>query len=145
MNRRGLVERPVSAGGIVTRTGENGVEVLLCGRLSPALWALPKGTPDPGESHEETALREVGEETGLEVKALRFVDSIDYWFARPSDGVRCHKTVHYYLMRPTGGDTGLHDGEFDDVRWFPAGLALEKMTYGNEAEVVEKGLSMASE
>ena len=145
MSGRRRVERPVSAGGIVTRTGSNGVEVLLCGRASPPLWALPKGTPESGETREETALREVSEETGLEVRAEGFVDQIDYWFVRSSDRVRCHKTVYFYLMSPTGGDIALHDAEFDDVRWFAAPDALKTMTYGNEAKVVEKGLSMASE
>ena len=145
MSGRRRVERPVSAGGIVTRTGSNGVEVLLCGRASPPLWALPKGTPESGETREETALREVSEETGLELRAEGVVDHIDYWFVRSSDRVRCHKTVYFYLMSPTGGDIALHDAEFDDVRWFAAPDALKTMTYGNEAKVVEKGLSMASE
>ncbi len=120
------------------------LEVVLCGRTSPELWALPKGTPDAGETREQTALREVCEETGLEVKTDGFIECIQYWFVRPSDRARCHKTVLYYLMSPTGGDVALHDHEFDDVRWFPVGEALKTMTYENEAKVVEKGLSMAS-
>ena len=63
---------------------------------------------------------------------------------RHSDGVRCHKTVTFYLMSATGGDLSLHDREFDDVQWFPTGEALTVMTHGNEVKVVEKGLSMAS-
>ncbi|MFN0251917.1 MAG: NUDIX domain-containing protein, partial [Kofleriaceae bacterium] len=61
------VEQAVSAGGVVFRHGAQGIEVLLCGRVREALWALPKGTPEHGESIEQTALREVGEETGLGV------------------------------------------------------------------------------
>ena len=63
---------------------------------------------------------------------------------RHSDGVRCHKTVTFYLMSATGGDTLEHDHEFDEVRWFPVSEALKTMTYENEAKVVEKGFSMAS-
>ena len=144
MRGRQRVERLVSAGGVVCRSGEDEVEVVLCGRNSPPLWALPKGTPDPGETHEQTALREVSEETGLAVETDGFIDSIDYWFVRPSDKVRCHKTVFFYLMSPTGGDIALHDREFDKVRWFPAREAQRTMTYGNEVEIVAKGLSMAS-
>ena len=145
MGRRQRVEKLVSAGGVVCRNGEVGIEVLLCGRNSPPIWALPKGTPEPGETREQVALREVSEETGLEVQAETFIDSIDYWFVRPPDGVRCHKTVFYYLMSATGGDISQHDQEFDYVRWFSAGEALNVMTYGNEVKVVEKGLSLASE
>jgi hypothetical protein len=47
-------------------------------------------------------------------------------------------------MTATGGDMSCHDGEFDDVRWFPAPEALRTMTHQNEVRVVEKGLSMAA-
>ena len=134
-----------SAGGIVHRDGQGAAEVVLCGRESPPIWALPKGTPEPGETREQTALREVMEETGLQVEQDEYVGSIHYWFLRPKDHVRCQKTVYYYLMRPVGGDTSLHDNEFDEVRWFPANKALEILTYKNEVRIVEKGLTMASE
>ena len=48
-------------------------------------------------------------------------------------------------MEATGGDTSNHDHEFDEVRWFPVDEALRTMTYENEAKIVEKGLSLASE
>lgn len=89
---------------------------------------------------EETAVREVQEETGLEVALVKHLGAIRYWFVRGSDGVRCRKTVHFYLMRPVGGSFASHDPEFDEVHWFPAGEALGVMTYGNEAQMVEKAL-----
>jgi 8-oxo-dGTP pyrophosphatase MutT (NUDIX family) len=137
------VEKLESSGGVVYRTKERGVEVLLCGRNSPLIWALPKGTPEPGESREQTAAREVGEETGLNVETDRFIGNIQYWFTRPTDRARCHKTVYFYLMNVTGGDVTRHDREFDRVQWFPLNEALKAMTYENEAKIVEKGLSMA--
>ena len=152
-NRR--VVNLVSAGGVVCRRDAQGLEVVLCGRESRsgegrsadgplALWALPKGTPDPGETREETALREVTEETGLQVEMEASLGTIDYWFVRPSDRARCHKTVHYYLMTAVGGDVSLHDDEFDDVRWFAADDALKAMTYENEAKIVEESFSVAA-
>ena len=144
MNSKVRVEELVSAGGVVFRNNGNGPEVVLCGKWMPRrLWALPKGTPEREETREQTALREVNEETGLEVRTQCFIDSIQYWFVRPQDGVRCHKTVLYYLMDSVGGDTSLHDNEFDEVRWFSVDDALKTMSYGNEAEVVKKGLTMA--
>ncbi len=125
------------------RSGMDGIEVALCGRRSQSLWALPKGSPEPGELREQTALREVSEETGLDVVILGYIGDIDYRFVLPS-GARCHKTVYYYLMTATGGDMSDHDSEFDDVRWFPAVEALWTMTYQNEVNIVEKGLSMAA-
>jgi 8-oxo-dGTP pyrophosphatase MutT (NUDIX family) len=132
----------MSAGGVVYRRGAHGVEVALCGRRQPKLWALPKGTPNAGETVEQTALREVREETGLDVLLERKVQSIAYWFVRAVDGVRCHKTVHFFLMRAVGGSVDRHDPEFDDVQWFPADEALRMLTHANEAKVVEEALAM---
>ena len=144
MRRKGRVEDLVSAGGVVYRVRDGAVEVVVCGLGSPMRWGLPKGTPDPAETREQTALREVGEETGLEVELERGIDSIEYWFVRPQDGVRCHKRVFFYLMSPTGGDVSQHDHEFDEVRWLPVEEALRTLTYENEVKVVQKGLSIIS-
>lgn len=138
-----LLERLTSAGGVVIRSAGRGYEVVLCGRLATGIWALPKGTPEIGESREQTAVREVTEETGLQVEIQSYIGSIQYQFVRQGDGAQCYKTVLYYLMNPIGGDISLHDHEFDQVRWFPIDDALRTMSYENEAAVVEKGLSMA--
>ena len=61
----------VSAGGVVYRRGPRGIEVVLCGRTEDGVWGLPKGTPSPGESLEQAAVREVTEETGLQVAIER--------------------------------------------------------------------------
>lgn len=97
-------------------------------------WTLPKGTPDPGETTEQTALREVGEETGLEVRILEPLGSIEYDFVQ--DGTRIHKTVHYYLMEPTGGDLSRHDAEFERVRWVPFDEADTLLSFATERELV---------
>lgn len=142
MRKRHTVEL-MSAGGVVYRNnGKSGIEVVICGREYPAVWGLPKGTPDPGETEEQTALREVREETGLDVVTERYIDSIRYWFVRASDGARCHKIVHYYLMRPVGGDLSRHDHEFDFVIWTSPDEASRTLTYENEVEIVQKGASM---
>ena len=143
VSKRQIVQK-VSAGGVVYRVGDVGIEVVLCGRVSPPIWALPKGTPWPGESHEETAVREVCEETGLSVKVVGFVGQTEYWFSDPIDEALCHKTVHFYLMSVVGGDTKLHDHEFDEVKWFLAVAAMRTLTYENEVAIVEKCLPLAS-
>ena len=112
------------------------MDVVLCGRREPLLWALPKGTPNPGETIEQTALREASEETGLQVELEGPLGSITYWFQW--DGARCFKTVHFHLMRSVGGSVERHDPEFDTVEWFPVEEALRIMTYPNEAEMVRK-------
>ena len=135
-----------SAGGVVVRRSDDvgaRLEVLLCGRERPRIWALPKGTPNPGETMKETALREVGEETGVEVEVRGRIGHIEYSFHRPGDGARCDKVVHFYLMLPTGGDTSRHDAEFDRVEWVEADRARCQLTHANEARLLEKAVCMA--
>ncbi len=114
--------------------------MVLVHRRHPKLWALPKGTPDAGETLEETALRETREETGLEVELEAPLRSISYAFVRSR--TRFHKTVHFFLMRPVGGDLSQHDHEFDEVRWFQLEEALEIMTHATERGVVEDAARM---
>lgn len=138
-------EKAVSAGGVVWRRAGDEIEILLCGRRSDNLWALPKGTPEAGETIEQAALREVREETGVTVQSDGVVGDIRYWFSRPQEGVRFYKTVHHFLMRPTGGDPALHDHEFDEVRWFPVAEALRLMSYENETRMLRRAVEMIRE
>jgi 8-oxo-dGTP pyrophosphatase MutT (NUDIX family) len=132
-------ERAESFGGVVYRRDEGGdVDIIIVGRKDPGIYGLPKGTPNPGESVEETALREVREETGVEVEIESKVDTIEYWFVRAAIDTRFHKFVHFYLMRPTGGDTSRHDHEHDFVEWLPLGQARALLTYQNEIRVLDK-------
>lgn len=139
---KGRVQRHVSAGGVVYRVSDGAIELALCGRNDPTRWSLPKGTPDGGESLEETALREVREETGLEVAIEAPIGSINYWFVTPLGGVRRNKTVHFYLMAHRGGCTDWHDPEFDVVKWFSSEEAASSLAYVNEAKILQQALGM---
>lgn len=135
MSRRLPIQEAVSAGGVVWRRGEDDrVEVVVCGRRADRIWGLPKGTPDPDEPIEETAIREVQEETGLRVRLGEPLGSIEYWFT--ARGVRYHKQVHHWLMEPVGGDVADHDHEFDEVRWLPAAEAFATLTYEGERQLI---------
>ena len=128
-----------SAGGIVI-DWKSGIPQLVVGmrrrERDSVTWTLPKGTPHAGESVEETALREVGEETGLTVRITGSLDSISYTFVQ--HGTRIHKTVHYFLMEPTGGDLAQHDHEFERVRWISFDEAPGTLTFETERALVER-------
>ena len=140
-----MIELESSGGVVVRERGCGAAEIVVCGFEAPpngVIWGLPKGTPEGAETREQTALREVREETGLQVSIRDFIASIEYRFARFTDGAACHKVVHFYLMRADGGDLSLHDDEFDYVRWLPAAQALSVLTYDNEVQVVESAISL---
>ncbi len=137
--RRLKTVRDVSAGGVAYRYGPAGVEIVLVGRHEPERWVLPKGTPNQGESLDQTAVREVVEETGIQVKLIRPLHDIQYWFVL--HGLRHYKTVHFYLMEAIGGDTSLHDHEYDVAAWFPIAEAEHRLAFANERAVVAKAIA----
>jgi len=137
------IDHQVSSGGVVVRKGKNCFEIVLCGRNIPTLWALPKGSPDKHEHLQQTALREVQEETGLQAQITASLGNTQYRYTRIQDAMTCHKTVHFYLMAPTGGDTSLHDSEFDHVSWFDESKAYEIMSYDGEIAIVKKAIELA--
>jgi 8-oxo-dGTP pyrophosphatase MutT (NUDIX family) len=140
--RHGAVARlrnatATSAGGIVVRYEAGRPQLVIGSRRRERdgwTWTLPKGTPMTGETTEQTAIREVAEETGLEVRITGSLDSIEYWFVQ--SGSRIHKTVHYFLMEPIGGDLARHDHEFDQVRWVGFDEAPTMLTFETERALV---------
>ena len=148
--------RAFSAGGVVFRLNSDGaheemstggkwedaqysnisIEVVLVGRSHSGIWALPKGTPEAGETLEQVAVREVQEETGLKVRLITYIGSITYSFVH--DKIRFQKQVRHFLFEAIGGDTSLHDAEYDRVEWFPISEALRRLTYQNEINILSQ-------
>ena len=135
------VERAVSAGGVVFRRTPHAIEVVLVSRRRERLWALPKGTPDPGESIEQTALREVREETGLEIAILEPLGEVRYSFTSRT-GHRVDKVVHHFLMEPNGGSFDHHDDEFDDVGWYDVHEAQRRLTHRNQLHILDQAVEL---
>jgi ADP-ribose pyrophosphatase YjhB (NUDIX family) len=126
-----------SAGGIVVRNSDSILQLVVGRRKRERegeTWTLPKGTPIAGESLEETALREVREETGLAVRIVSPLDSIKYTFVQR--GFRIHKTVHYFIMEPIGGGLEDHDHEFEEVRWISFDEASSMLSFETERALV---------
>ena len=132
-----------SAGGIVVRYEAGRPQLVVGSRRRERdgrTWTLPKGTPERDETTEETALREVGEETGLQVRITGPLDRIHYTFVQ--SGTRIHKTVHYFLMEPVGGTLERHDHEFDQVRWIDFAEAATLLTFETERALVAHAASV---
>ncbi|WP_167759549.1 NUDIX hydrolase [Mycobacterium sp. PS03-16] len=104
-------------------------------RRGRMLWSLPKGHIEMGETAEQTAIREVAEETGIQGSVLAALGSIDYWFV--TEGRRVHKTVHHYLMRFSGGELSDEDVEVTEVAWVPLRELPKRLAYADERRLAE--------
>jgi 8-oxo-dGTP diphosphatase len=134
----------VSAGGVVYRRRGGAVEVALISVGPAGRWQLPKGLVGRGETPEQTALREVREETGLAGEIEAALETVEYWYfsgAGPAR-VRFHKFVHFYLMRFVGGDTSAHDAEVNEARWVEIVEAEGLLAFKGERKVVAQARGM---
>lgn len=124
-----------SAGGVIYRRADAGVQVLLI-RDRYRHWGFPKGHVEREESAAEAALREVEEETGLtELHLGPQLLTID-WFFR-FRGRLIHKYCHFYLIESPSGDTApqLEEGITECV-WLPLEEAIRSISYDNAREVL---------
>ncbi|MFD4294768.1 NUDIX hydrolase [Rhodococcus sp. NPDC058505] len=140
-NARMRTVRETSAGGLVV-DGLDGPRELQCAALigrtdrrGRLLWSLPKGHIEAGETAEQTAIREVAEETGIRGSVLASLGSIDYWFV--TEGRRVHKTVHHYLLRFQGGELSDEDVEVTEVAWVPLTELGSRLAYADERRLAE--------
>ena len=130
-------EQEVSYGGVVIR-GADVMVIVPRGRRR--VLSLPKGGRDPGETPEQTAAREVREETGITATVRGLLGQVDYGYRR--GGRRVAKTVHFYLCEFEAGDTADHDHEVDDARWMPLAEARHRLSYPGERAMIDRALSV---
>jgi len=119
-----------AAGGIVTRTGEDGTEVLVVHRPRYDDWSFPKGKAMRGESDEDCAVREVEEETGLRCELLEELPTTRY-----RDGRDRPKRVRYWRMTQVGGELAFRH-EVDDARWVDTEDVRRLLTYSRDLAVL---------
>lgn len=98
---------------------------------------LPKGWIDEGESLEETAIREVREETGVEAEIIQKIGTEKYFFKHPERG-NILKFVTFFLMKYVKDSPDGHDGETSEVSWQPFDKAYKTLSFGGEKEVLKK-------
>lgn len=130
----------VSCGAVLFRDMAEGPAFLLIRHVNGGHWAFPKGHMEAGETEEETAEREIREETGLLVH-------LDPGFRRivrysPKPGV--DKDVVYFLGSPAGGVPAVQEAEIREMRWLPEAEALRLVTYDNDRQVLEGAIAYLS-
>ena len=107
------------------------------------VWALPKGLVAPGERPQDTALREVAEETGVQGRIVAKLGDSRYVYT--FDGERVFKVVSFYLLRYSGGKLGTlpaeHAHEVAEVRWLPLEEAPRLLAYRGEREMARRALA----
>ncbi len=150
--------REISAGGVVVRHMRGGWYLAV---IEPAgkgaktrpgreptkgIRALPKGLVDKGEKPEQTALREVHEETGVEAALLGKLGDIKYVYVRSwGDGEKVFKIVSFYLLKYTGGEIGditpAMRKEVSLAEWIPLEEAGKRLSYKGERDRVAKALA----
>lgn len=133
-----------SAGGVAYRILEqdqaNQVQVALIATRRHSRWQLPKGTVEAGESPEQTAVREVAEEAGLETHCQIFLKTIEFGYTdsyRKNPAIAVHKRVDFYLLKVVGGKLSDSSFEVDGVGWFTPEDALNALTFQNERDVLQ--------
>src|SRR6266404_9888547 len=145
------MQREFSAGGVLVRRlgGRWMVAAIRPAGKPVGLWALPKGRIDEGESGEQTALREVAEETGTHGRSLGKLGDVKYtftWPPKPAVGERIFKIVSFFLVRYEGGRLGELPEEFRhevaEVKWLPLEDAPRLLAYGGEKEMARKALEL---
>lgn len=133
--------KEISAGGVVYRQKGNGIQIQMIqdryGKIT-----LPKGKMEPGETVEQTALREIAEETGITGTIKQPLETISYQYTLPGIGL-VDKEVHYFLVEATGGELQAQVEEIRGVEWLEPMEAWRQQVeagYDNNHTVVKKAL-----
>ena len=128
---------------VYRRNDDGTLEILLASRRTrrgDLAWGLAKGGIEAGETNEDAALREVREETGIVAEIEEPLGETKYIYVW--EDVRIRKTVHFFLMRATGGDPDDRDDEMEEIRSFPMERALKRAAYRGEREVLNRAAEL---
>lgn len=121
-----------SCGAIIWREQDDMPHVLIIQHKNGGHWAFPKGHVEGSETEEETALREIKEETGLRTKLdTRFRRVVTF-----SPKPHVMKDVIYFAANPTGGKLKRQEAEVLDMRWATLGEAMKLITYETDRSVL---------
>lgn len=134
----------ISAGGVVSREGPDGVEVIVGKDAGYQKWVLPKGLVRKNEEYADAALREVEEETGVRPRLVAPIGEPEKYIYT-ARGVRVFKSVYYFLMTYDGESEHERDREMAEVKWVPIDEAIDLMGYEGGKNVLRRAKEMLAE
>jgi len=132
-----------SAGGIVYKKENGKIFILVSKHSGHHGWVFPKGLIGDhvkGEKKEETAVREVEEETGVKGEIIEEIEPVTYWYNW--EGEKIKKTVYYFVMKNAGGDILKHDSEMEEVEWLEKSEVEKRLTYPSDKKVWEQAIKL---
>lgn len=123
-----------SCGAIVYRKHHGNIEILLIKHINSGHWSFPKGHVESGETETETALREVKEETDIDVIIdPTFRETVTYFPRKDTQ-----KVVVYFIGKAKNFDYVPQEEEIAEIRWVDIGHAVQLLTYENDKNIVNK-------
>jgi N utilization substance protein B len=137
---------PISqkAGGVVYTVTDSGIELAMVHDVF-GYWTLSKGSVEEGETPEQTMVREVEEEMGLDVEVIEPLGENEYIANHPKDG-KIRKQVKYFLAKLTGPKDAMRlepdQGGLDDVRWFPIEEVADLRMYDDITQMITKAMEL---
>jgi 8-oxo-dGTP diphosphatase len=122
-----------AAGGLILRPVDGARMLALVHRPRYDDWTFPKGKLHPGETDEQTALREVAEETGLRCTLVRDLGTVRY-----RDGDDRPKVVRYWVMEAKGEEAFVPNAEVDELRWLSEADASQLLSYEHDRALLKR-------
>lgn len=126
------MKREKSCGALVVRKNGESYDLVLLRHRFGGHWSFPKGHVEAGENEQQTALREVREETGLTIRLLDgFRESVEYF---PKPGVK--KQVVYFLGEALGDKLVRQEEEISELKWASIAEADGLVTFANDKRLI---------
>lgn len=140
-----IMKHEFSAGGVVFKDINDNRLILVGQHSYHHGWVFPKGLIGDHveeENKEDTALREVQEETGVLGKIIKPLAPVSYFYTWNEEKIQ--KTVYYYIMEFISEDAGKKDEEMEKVEWLPIDEVENRLTYESDKKVWREAKSVIS-
>lgn len=135
-----------SAGGVVFKKEGDSTSILVAQHSQHHGWVFPKGIIGDsikGEKKEDTAIREVEEETGIQASILKPLTPVVYWYQFNKE--KRKKTVYYFVMKFVSGDFEKRDMEMEAVEWLPEKEVENRLTYPSDKKVWQEAKQLIAD